>query len=548
MTTAEPTRRFPTFAYLFRWRFLRRVVFGLVCFATLVALFYAEENVRGKRAWDGYVRERTAKGEKVYFSEFIPPPVADAENLVLCPLLKPALDLDFRTVTNGNVIRLVRGPNLWRDTNGLHRLQRLSRTWSLTEYHRATQGQSDPAAAKLRKVSNALLKRLEEGSALTNGWLDLTGWAALYRTGTNLAGVPAMNSPATEVLLALRPLEEDLGELAKEAARRPLARWPIYYNTNDPAGILLPHLARSKSIVALLQLRASASLAAGKTEEGLADLRLGFRMAETFRDEPFWISQLVRNACYGLLFQPLKEGLARHQFSDEQLTQVQRELARVDLLANYQHSMYSERGFQSYWNGYLKYLRTTNFDWKKIGNIELGSGLPLALAIMPSGWIYRNQIELCRLYDDFCLPGVDLKLRRVYPKAGAGAEKRLSEIPRRFRVLSTLFFPAISPRKFAQSQTQLDQALIACALERHQLVHGGYPEKLDTLSPRFMERIPHDLITGEPVKYHRTDNGQYLLYCMGWNERDDGGVEAKTIKGKLDLAQGDWVWRLPAAW
>ena len=38
------------------WRNFRRFLFGLACFVTLLALFYAEENWRGQRAWEKYRR------------------------------------------------------------------------------------------------------------------------------------------------------------------------------------------------------------------------------------------------------------------------------------------------------------------------------------------------------------------------------------------------------------------------------------------------------------------------------------------------------------
>jgi hypothetical protein len=45
------------------------------------------------------------------------------------------------------------------------------------------------------------------------------------------------------------------------------------------------------------------------------------------------------------------------------------------------------------------------------------------------------------------------------------------------------------------------------------------------------------------LKYRRNDDGQFILYSVGWNEKDDGGVVA-TIKGKhQDILQGDWVWQ-----
>jgi hypothetical protein len=87
----------------------------------------------------------------------------------------------------------------------------------------------------------------------------------------------------------------------------------------------------------------------------------------------------------------------------------------------------------------------------------------------------------------------------------------------------------------AKNQTLADLALIACALERYLLATGRYPETLDALSPRFLERIPHDLILGKPLKYH-AENGNYTLYSVGWNGVDDGGVAGKSI------TDGDWAW------
>src|SRR6266852_558362 len=113
MTPPQQTRRFPTFAYLFSWRFLRLLLFMFICLVTLVALFYAEENVRGKLAWNLYAREQLAKGEKLSFAEFIPPPVPDDQNLALCPLLKPILDMELRTVTEGKYTRQVIAAKLW---------------------------------------------------------------------------------------------------------------------------------------------------------------------------------------------------------------------------------------------------------------------------------------------------------------------------------------------------------------------------------------------------------------------------------------------------
>jgi len=96
------------------WRNVRRFLFGVACLITLVALFYAEEDWRGKRAWEQHRREWEAKGEKFNIADLAPPPVPDEKNFALTPLLKPALE--FNHSPRGVV---------WTDTNGRARLRGL---------------------------------------------------------------------------------------------------------------------------------------------------------------------------------------------------------------------------------------------------------------------------------------------------------------------------------------------------------------------------------------------------------------------------------------
>ena len=96
-------------------------------------------------------------------------------------------------------------------------------------------------------------------------------------------------------------------------------------------------------------------------------------------------------------------------------------------------------------------------------------------------------------------------------------------------------------------QNQVNMLMVACALERYRLAQGQYPDALDALSARFAPALPHDIINGQPLKYRRLENGRFILYSVGWNEKDDGGVVAAT-KGttpRQDQLQGDWVFQYP---
>ncbi len=95
----------------------------------------------------------------------------------------------------------------------------------------------------------------------------------------------------------------------------------------------------------------------------------------------------------------------------------------------------------------------------------------------------------------------------------------------------------------ALAQTGVSQTIIACALERHRLQTGALPENLEALAPYSPGPLPLDVITGKPMRYKRTAEGQFLLYSVGWNEQDDGGEAVlNQQRTETDATKGDWVW------
>jgi hypothetical protein len=100
-------------------------------------------------------------------------------------------------------------------------------------------------------------------------------------------------------------------------------------------------------------------------------------------------------------------------------------------------------------------------------------------------------------------------------------------------------------KKFAYAQSSTGLARTGIAVERYDLANGEYPATLDALMPQFIEKIPHDIIGGQPLHYRRPDDGKFLLYSVGWNQTDDGGKVAFKKDGSIDRENGDWVWQHP---
>jgi hypothetical protein len=142
--------------------------------------------------------------------------------------------------------------------------------------------------------------------------------------------------------------------------------------------------------------------------------------------------------------------------------------------------------------------------------------------------------------------------KRVYSSAivkqtdPATAKITASQHP--YNWFTKLLLPALqtAAKKFVYAQAVTDQARLAIALERYRIAQGQFPESLETLAPKFIPQLPHDIINGQPLKYQRTTNGSFVLYSVGWNETDDGGTIGLNKGGNFDPNTGDWVWRYPA--
>lgn len=91
-------------------------------------------------------------------------------------------------------------------------------------------------------------------------------------------------------------------------------------------------------------------------------------------------------------------------------------------------------------------------------------------------------------------------------------------------VLVALLAPAVRKVQDAADRTeQIDRNVrVALALAAHRADHRAYPEKLESLSPKYLNAIPGDVFSGKPLIYARTEAG-YKFYSVGANGKDEEG-------------------------
>lgn len=495
------------------------VFLGLVF---LAAVLFAFENWRGHRAWAACKQELEAKGEKLDWNAFVPPAVPDDQNFAATPFFA---SMRFESGGRGNT-----GDPWPKDyTDAQKEADRISRK----------------SAAR-------------KGAAGERRLIDLVAWQRAFRKVRGDDSPPAARetaddpvaaraAAAREVLEGLKVCDPILDEL-RTASKRPQSRFPLQYDLPNPAAILLPHLAKIKGAVILLQIRTAAELAAGQGDAALDDVKLMLYLADSIKDEPFLISHLVRIACLQITVNAVWEGLAERKWSGAQLPQLQALFQTPDFLASAQQAMRGERAFGLRCIDYLR--RAPRKGMKDMG--ELGSEAELmgdfmarARVVMPSGWFDYEEANYARMFQELLVPDSDIQGRRLDPSVLGEKQRGMAgqwRVPWKamlnHRVFGALLLPALGNAyaKFALAQTVTDQAVLACALERYRQSNQQFPDKLEALVPGFLDKLPLDVITGELQSYRRTADGQFLLYSVGWNATDDGGVPGKD---------GDWVWEYP---
>lgn len=526
------------FWVFFNRKMLRRYAFALACLVTLIALAYGIENWRGKKAWETYKAEVTGRGETLDFKAYIPPPVPDDQNFAVIPLFQPLFHYKTRLKWGSSL-----SSEWFVDSQGADRLLQIH--------------EMDTSA-----------KEFPQG-IWTNSWhqgrkLDLTAWQIHYRSGTKLSEVAESSTPAADVLAVLKRFDPQFAEL-EQAAGKPYSRFPVDYESIQENETDTAYLHVLGQIVQVLRLRASARLQHGDAEGAAADIDLMFRLADSVRQEPLVISQLVRARMLRILMQPLWEGMQDQRWTEAQLNRWREGMKKLHVLEDFRTAVLGQRALMGpkiirlgeqpkRFLDYVENLRSMerNGAWSpKYADLFPRPGPEfLIVAGMPRGWWYFESVSFCRCMDAQLLDGlpglgeiIDLrKIKQGHDKREAWLKQQAlaqrngtTWKPLLDREVVTSFYYIASTMPVIIAQVNVDLAITAIVLERHRINTGGYPLSLNELPSQLRSQLPLDKMSGQPFRYQK-EGDSFRLWSIGWDGKDDQG---KVVENKL---VGDWIW------
>lgn len=103
------------------------------------------------------------------------------------------------------------------------------------------------------------------------------------------------------------------------------------------------------------------------------------------------------------------------------------------------------------------------------------------------------------------------------------SRKRRTEVMT--NVLVALLMPAVMQAQTAtdRGEAQNNLVRIAFGVEAYKRDNGEFPQKLEDLAPKYISKVPQDIFAAGPFKYEAA-KGEYKVYSVGRNGKDDGGI------------------------
>ncbi|MCE0522189.1 MAG: hypothetical protein LV480_04690 [Methylacidiphilales bacterium] len=497
--------------FFWSWGFLKFVLWTV----TLIVLLYVEEDWRGARAWAVTKAEWEAKGISFDPQTYFPPPVPDDQNLAAIPLFK------------------LEPPD-----------------------------PKQPAVLEPLALQKAMRSNEAEANLPSTGdWQrgELPDMAKIQTEVAQIYAETFKNRPLpADTLVQFDALYPFLAELRAAAATRPLCRFNEDYAIYPPSDRPLELLTAQIRLSQILRFHAILAVNQHQPDLALEDIKINYKLLSGEGRAPTFVGSLIAIGMNAICSSAIYDGLAMHTWNDAQLAEIDRMLESINFLADYQFAMRSEVAESIVDIDYFKKERPDISGWlvaidnDPAAQHSVALQLSVRLArVFPGGWWDQNK---CQREDLFLnsLPSVDPKTQRVFPGQVNELERQIQRLANRkdayapWNFLFTLSADWVKrePITFAEAQVWVDEARIACALERYRLAHGVYPDSLDALAPAYIDALPHDIMNGQPYHYQLRTEGTYLLYSVGWNQIDDGGkiVYQQYNPKAVNYKEGDWVW------
>jgi hypothetical protein len=476
-------------------RIVRRLLLGIAILATLLLITVLVVNWCGARAWERAMAGELAAGRDL---SKLPPPgdLAPERNLMCAPIVQQLLykERNCESFPPSNTYMAI-GANetdTWREG---HRMNMAAAYQAVRKYDASQPEGVDPEQGLMDtfREDRALVAKLRQ--------------EALQRGDAQLVR-PSPPEPTNYLSTAI---------LSFKADRR---------------------------LTMMLRLEACLALRQGRAQDGLENTLTLLRLArghggsgQVFVVESMMQSVMLREALW-----PVWEASRQHLWSASQWALIDRELERLNLPDTFVKALRLEA------QNVTKLIDRTGLSEPGLFSEEPNGWLKLAFNLaFVQGLRDQNKaisVEYARQWIALLEAAGTARYPGLRAQANQAQQTLLDGWPGNpnkfiFRVAMPDYHKAVD--SLMTWQSYLSMARVASALEVYRLREGRYPESLEGLGESVFRALPRDPVNGSVLHYRLRSDGDYELYAVGVDAKDDGGGEHSSIWPK-PYSPGDVIW------
>lgn len=282
----------------------------------------------------------------------------------------------------------------------------------------------------------------------------------------------------------------------------------------------------------------------GKLDSTIRDISLIATLARVRRDERLMQGGYRRIGIGEKGLDLTWEALQAPGWNDSRLSRLQAAWKMDSILPNIISALEVERGFDI---AFYNRVRGSVGEWQRIRRSMLSEAqcgcsgkdwlydieVSLHFALWRAAWLDQSEEALLRKYQSQLEAARDVVAGRpwnnvYHPPVGVD-RARYGYLNGGFSWYERVLRVAM------QFETRRQMTLTAIALKRFEIRHDHLPDNLSELVPEFLAELPRDYMTDQPLRYRLKVDGNFILYSVGNDGRDDGGNPMSRPSGSVNV-------------
>jgi hypothetical protein len=326
--------------------------------------------------------------------------------------------------------------------------------------------------------------------------------------------------------------------LLYQATSRPRCRFISDYSRGSLT--LSPHLGKLRYLERTLRVCAVVHAKDGHVDRAVDEVRMQFRVAESLKDEPTSFSQFHRINHLAIAARGLENCLSFGDLNESQAKRLFDAMGEVDLADGFAKAYRGERVIFMQDFSHIKSSEIASI-------VDLGSG--------DSSWRNAKRRVLGTLHAGISVKGDVAEYLRYLGEQADATRLPYRELESKGLLSSepNMPFYALLARERGgveggkgqatrfTATAKLNGDMVFLAILAYKSRTGRYPASLDEVRHTLHWKLLMDPYTDKDFKYRRLPKG-FLLYSLGPNMKDDGGVQ-NDKRFFIQTETGDFVWK-----